>query len=143
MKKLEAHKNNLQKQFDELMAIEAPTEEQLQQLESVEQELNDVTEQHEQVLILLEEAKEAKEVKTSEDNNFLADDEVPKGYKVPTDEKHLIHAAIRIGSRFDSETGEQKAQVFVQKYNKTDFKNLVRNATRLGIKYGILHKPEK
>ena len=114
VKRLEAKKVKLQKKFDELDAIENPTEEQLTELQSVESELLEVTEQLE-----------------------------ASSNEVPANEKHLVHAAIRIGSRFDSETGKQISHVFVQKYNVTDFKNLVKNAERLGIWYGILHEPKK
>ena len=137
LKRLEAKKVELQNKFEELDALEAPTEEQLVELEAVESELLEVTEQ-------LEEAfKEVVAEVIEEDDNKLPTSEMPDDYEVPTNEKHLVHAAIRIGSRFDPETGKQTAQVFTQKYNPTDFKNIVANASRLGIRYGILHEPKK
>lgn len=137
VKRLEAKKVKLQKKFDELDAIENPTEEQLTELQSVESELLEVTEQ------LEASSKEVVGDAVIRGKNRLSTEEMPSNYEVPANEKHLVHAAIRIGSRFDSETGKQISHVFVQKYNVTDFKNLVKNAERLGIWYGILHEPKK
>lgn len=133
---MEVKKAELQTKFDELDALEVPTEEQLVELEKVESELLEVTEQLEAIF-----GETTEEI--VEEDNKLPDNEVPKNYKVPDGEKHLVHAAIRIGSRFDPETGKQTAEVFTQVYNPTDFKNVVNNASRLGIKYAVLHEPKK
>lgn len=64
------------------------------------------------------------------------------GYSVPAGEEKHVHIRMYIGARYDANTGKEIANYAIQKFNVIDFKNFEKQASRLGYKYGFMHKPK-
>lgn len=133
MKRLEAKKASLQKSFDDLYAKENPTEEELQQLEAIEEALAQVE---------ADLAEDEPEEPAIGDSPIVPMPEEAKNYVVPEGEENHVHIRMYIGSRFDPNTGKEVAKYNIQKFNVGDFKNFEKQATRLGYKFGFMHKPK-
>lgn len=63
-------------------------------------------------------------------------------YKVKDDEKHLVHAELTQGSRFDQKTGKEISKPFVQKFSTVEFKQFSTMARSLGYAVKVLHEPK-
>lgn len=115
----------LRKQYKALYEINAPTEEQLEQMEKLQETIKNLEDTLEYAgPMVVNMSKEQAE------------------YIVPKGEEKFVHIRMFVGNRFDPDNGAEIAQYMIQKFNITDFKNFEKQAPRLGYKYGFLHKPE-
>lgn len=64
-------------------------------------------------------------------------------YAVKDSEKHLVHARLTKGNRFDPTTGEQISNPFMQMFTEREFDQFKANATVLGYTFKVIHEPKK
>lgn len=136
-KQLEVQKGLLLKQLEDFNKLEKPTEVQLKEAERIKAEISKID------IMLAEEEDEAEaEVEAEITNPMVVDmSEEAKAYKVPKGEENHVHIRMFTGARFDPLTGKETANYTIQKFNAADFKNFEKQASRLGYRYGFMHKP--
>jgi len=82
--------------------------------------------------------------KTAEKLTKTVETEVSDVEKYVTeDEKHLVHARLTKGIRFDPATGKEISEPYIQKFSVQEFKTFTASAAALGFNYEILHEPSK
>ncbi len=64
-------------------------------------------------------------------------------YVVKDNEKHLVHARLTKGNRFDPATGEQISNPFMQMFTEREFDQFKANANVLGYTFKVIHEPKK